>query len=101
CVFSAYEQQWRQLERNKPSTEKERAGFLLALVNAGNSAREVIRMLFDAIGASAIYADRGPFDRLRRDSETWCQHISVQSKMLEPIGALLLKAHHSPPFAFL
>jgi indole-3-acetate monooxygenase len=100
-VFSAYERQWRKLERDEPLTERERADFLLALVNAGNSAREVIRMLFDAIGASAIYANRGPFDRLLRDAETWCQHIGVQRKMLEPIGGLLLKSDHAPPFAFL
>jgi hypothetical protein len=57
-------------------------------------------MLYDAVGGSAIYSRKGPFDRALRDAETWCQHVVVQRRTLEHIGAMLLKSGGSP-FPFL
>ena len=33
----------------------------LSFINAAHSARQVIRMLFDAVGGSAIYSKKNPF----------------------------------------
>jgi indole-3-acetate monooxygenase len=89
-VFFSAERMWRRLEQDEPATERERAEVYLSYINAARSARDVIRMLFDAVGSSAIYVKRTPFDRWLRDAETWCQHILVQRKTLESVGGLLL-----------
>lgn len=99
-VFSATEREWKKLEKGGQPSERERADSWLARVNAARTARDVIRMLFDAMGSSAIYANRSPLDRALRDAETWCQHAVVQNRSLEAVGAMLLKAD-APPYPFL
>ena len=100
-VFSATEREWKRLEMNEQPTERERADVWLCRVHVAHAAREVIRMLYDAVGGSAIYSRKGPFDRALRDAETWCQHVVVQPRTLfDAIGAMLLKTGGSP-FPFL
>src|SRR5216684_286761 len=49
-VFFAMEREWKRLEKNEIPTEKERADAWASRVNVAQSAREVIRMLYDAVG---------------------------------------------------
>ena len=100
-VFSALEQEWKRLERREEPSEKERADVWLSRVNVGQSARDVIRMLYDAVGGSAIYSKKSPLDQALRDAETWCQHLAVQRRTLEWVGALLLKSDGAPAFPLL
>jgi hypothetical protein len=90
--FSSIERHWRRLEKNDEPTEQERADLWLSNVNVCQSSRQVIRMLFDAVGGTAIYAKKSALDRALRDAETWCQHIIGQRRTLEMIGAMLLKS---------
>ena len=76
-------------------------GPLSTRINVGQAAREVIRMLYDAVGGSAIYSKKNPFDLALRDAETWCQHLAVQRRTLEWVGGLLLKSDGPPPFPLL
>jgi len=96
-VFSALYSNWERLEKKERPTEQERADLWLSRVNVCHSARQVIRMLYDAVGGSAIYAQKGPFDRALRDADTWCQHLVVQRRTLEGVGAMLLKSDDTPP----
>lgn len=89
-VFSSLETQWNKIERGDPLTDKERADVWMARVNAFQSARDVVRLLYDTIGGSAIYTHKGPLDRAMRDATTMCQHIAGQRKGAEGVGALLL-----------
>ncbi len=91
-VFSAMEREWTRLQKNEPPNVRERADAWLSRVNAAQSARDIIRMLYDAVGSAAIYSERSPLDRALRDAETWCQHIVSQRKTLEMIGGMLLNA---------
>jgi alkylation response protein AidB-like acyl-CoA dehydrogenase len=91
-VFSAMEHEWARLERHQEPTVGERADAWLSRVNAAQSARDIIRMLYDAAGSAAIYSERSPLDRALRDAETFCQHIVAQRKTLEMIGGMLLGA---------
>jgi alkylation response protein AidB-like acyl-CoA dehydrogenase len=100
-VFSAVEQEWKKLEKNEPLTEKERADAWLSRINVAQSAREVIRMLYDAVGGSAIYSKKSPLDLALRDAETWCQHLAFQRRTLEWVGGLLLKSDGPPAFPLL
>jgi indole-3-acetate monooxygenase len=60
-VFAAVEREWYRLEHHEVLTEKERADSWLSRINVAQAAREVIRMLYDAVGGSAIYTKKGPF----------------------------------------
>ena len=100
-VFSAMEREWKRLEKSEKPTEKERADAWLSRVNVARAAREVIRMLYDAIGGSAIYSKKSPFDLALRDAETWCQHLAFQRRTLEWVGAMLLKSDGPPLFPLL
>ena len=91
-VFSAMEREWSQLEKDEQPTVRERADAWLSRVNAAQAARDIIRMLYDAVGSAAIYAERSPLDRALRDAETFCQHIVAQRKTLEMVGAMMLNA---------
>ena len=91
-VFHAMEREWTRLENNEPPTIHERADAWLSRVNAAQSAREIVRMLYDAMGSASIYSERSPLDRALRDAETVCQHIVMQRKTLGMAGAILLEA---------
>jgi alkylation response protein AidB-like acyl-CoA dehydrogenase len=91
-VFVAMEREWARLEKNEQPNVRERADAWLSRVNAAQAARDIIRMLYDAVGSAAIYAERSPLDRALRDAETFCQHIVSQRKTLEMVGAMLLDA---------
>ncbi len=91
-VFSAMEREWARLESDEQPSVRERADAWLSRVNAAQSARDIIRMLYDAVGSAAIYSERSPLDRALRDAETFCQHIVAQRKTLEMIGGMLLNA---------
>jgi len=95
--FTSIERHWKRLEKNEQPTEQERADLWLSNVNVCQSSRQVIRLLFDAVGGSAIYAKKSAFDRALRDAETWCQHIVGQRRTLEMIGSLLLKSDDAQP----
>jgi len=94
-VFSSLERHWERVCKGEKLTDRERADVWLSRVNVCHAAREVIRMLFDAVGSAAIYTGKGPLDRALRDSETWCQHIVAQRRSLEWVGAVLLKADNA------
>jgi alkylation response protein AidB-like acyl-CoA dehydrogenase len=91
-VFHAMEREWTRLENNEQPTIRERADAWLSRVNAAQSAREIVRMLYDAMGSASIYSERSPLDRALRDAETVCQHIVMQRKTLGMAGAMLLEA---------
>jgi indole-3-acetate monooxygenase len=91
-VFSAMAREWARLEKNEQPTVQERADAWLSRVNAAQAARNIVRMLYDAVGSAAIYSKRSPLDRALRDAETFCQHIVSQRKTLEMVGAMLLNA---------
>jgi alkylation response protein AidB-like acyl-CoA dehydrogenase len=91
-LYSTTERQWKKLVNREEPTEKERADAWLSNLNAFQSARQIVRTLFDAVGGSAIYTRKGPFDRALRDAETWCQHLIGQRRTLEMVGAFLLRS---------
>jgi indole-3-acetate monooxygenase len=96
-TFTSIERHWKRLEKNEEPTQQERADLWLSNVNVCQSSRQIIRMLFDNVGGSAIYAKKSAFDRALRDSETWCQHIIGQRRTLEMVGSMILKSDDARP----
>lgn len=98
-VFSALETQWLKIERDEQLTSQERADVWLSRLNAFQTARTVIRSLFDTIGGSAVFNHSSGLSRALRDVETMCQHVVGQRRELETVGGLLLgdpRADRSP-----
>lgn len=91
-VFHSLEAQWRQLENYQDFTREVRRDVWLSRLNAFQAARDVARIIYDTVGASAIYTYSGSFDRGIRDTETMGQHMVAQRRGLEDVGALLLDA---------
>ncbi len=91
-VYAALESEWETLSRGEELSTRQRADLWLSRLSVFQSAREVVRILYDIVGGSAIYAMKGPMDRAVRDAETMCQHMVGQRKGLEDIGALLLNS---------
>jgi alkylation response protein AidB-like acyl-CoA dehydrogenase len=91
-TFASIERHWKRLEKNEQPTAQERADLWLSNINTCQSSRQIIRMLFDAVGGRAIYSRKSALDRALRDAETWCQHIIGQRRTLEMVGAMLLKS---------
>jgi alkylation response protein AidB-like acyl-CoA dehydrogenase len=91
-VFAAMDREWERLEHHEEPSVRERADAWLSRVNAAQTARDIIRSLYDAAGSAAIYSERSLLDRALRDAETFCQHIVAQRKSLEMIGGMLLGA---------
>jgi len=98
--YSALERHWKHMESGEKLPQRVSIEMALARIHAMHAARETIRMLYDIVGGNAIYAQRGPFDRALRDIETLSQHFAVQRRLLEHIGALMLKAD-APPLPYL
>lgn len=96
-VFSSLEIQWCKLETGEPLSPQERADCWLSRTNAFQTGRQVVSLLYDTIGGSAVYAKQTPFDRHLRDMTTACQHVVGQTKGLEAVGQLLLGVESGHP----
>lgn len=97
-VFTSLEAQWKKLERGEPLTVEERADSWLSRTNAFRTGRDVAALLYDTIGAGAIYSEKSPFDRHLRDLQTACQHLVSQTKGWEGIGPMVLCGEPAFPF---
>jgi hypothetical protein len=89
-LFCTLENQWRKIERDVPLTAGERADLWFSRLNAFQSARKVVRELYDTVGGNAIYPGKHTLDRALRDMDTMCQHIVGQRRELATVGGLLL-----------
>lgn len=104
-VFSSLEVQWQKIEQGKALSKKERVDVWASRLNAFQTARDVVRLLYDTVGGSAIYTNslqkKRPLDRALRDTQTMCQHLVGQYKTLEMSGALLLGESDTSPHVML
>ena len=77
-------------------TRNERAALPLSRRHAFRTARSIVARLYDLLQTTAIY-QQSPMDRWLRDTQTMCQHIVAQDRILQSAGAYLLDA--KPSFA--
>lgn len=89
-VYAALEDQWRSLEADQPLSVKQRSDVWLSRFNAFQRAYDIARLLYDTVGAQAIYTGKTSLDRGLRDAATMCQHIVGQRREMEKVGGLLL-----------
>ncbi len=77
-------------------TPDERAALPLSRRHAFRTARSIVSRLYDLLQTGAIYR-RSPMDRWLRDTNTMCQHVVAQDRILQSAGAHLLGG--KPSFA--
>lgn len=77
-------------------TPNERAALPLSRRHAFRTARSIVARLYDLLQTTSIY-QRSPMDRWLRDTNTMCQHIVAQDRILQSAGAYLLGG--KPSFA--
>ena len=97
-VFDSLASQWARLEAGAQPTATERSAVMLARMNAFQASRDVVALMYDTMGGTAVYADRMPLDRHLRDVTTICQHTMGQRKVREWVGRLLLTGSSDAPF---
>lgn len=86
---------WDELENGTPATET-KGRLALANVECFRMAVDVTRMLFDLMGANAVYEGQ-VLERCTRDAMTLNQHMIVSEAALASYGAMMLgHAHPSP-----
>ncbi|WP_322750567.1 MULTISPECIES: acyl-CoA dehydrogenase family protein [unclassified Frankia] len=67
----------------------ERAALPLSRRHAFRTARSIVGRLYDLLQTSSIYRP-SPLDRWLRDTNTMCQHVVAQDRILQSAGAYLL-----------
>jgi alkylation response protein AidB-like acyl-CoA dehydrogenase len=97
-VFESSAAHWATLEAGREPTAAQRSSLMLARMNAFQASRDVVSLMYDAIGGGAVYADKTPLDRHLRDVTTMCQHTMGQRKVREWVGQLLLTGKSDAPF---
>jgi alkylation response protein AidB-like acyl-CoA dehydrogenase len=94
-LYSAANEFWAELERGTPAVET-KGRLALANVNCFRMAADVIRQLFDLIGANVIFEGM-PLERLARDALTLNQHMIIARPALASYGAMMLGEEHPSP----
>jgi indole-3-acetate monooxygenase len=77
-------------------TLNERAALPLSRRHAFRTARSIVNRLYDLLQTASIY-QASPMDRWLRDTNTMCQHIVAQDRILQSAGAYLLGGTPSFP----
>lgn len=77
-------------------TPDERAALPLSRRHAFRTVRSIVTRLYDLLQTTSIYQP-SPMDRWLRDTNTMCQHVVAQDRILQSAGAYLLGS--TPSFA--
>jgi alkylation response protein AidB-like acyl-CoA dehydrogenase len=77
-------------------TPNERAALPLSRRHAFRTARSIVARLYDLLQTTSIY-QQSPMDQWLRDTNTMCQHVVAQDRILQSAGAYLLGG--KPSFA--
>ncbi|MCP2287847.1 acyl-CoA dehydrogenase family protein [Nocardia amikacinitolerans] len=91
-VYAALRRQWEILQAGgtlDELTPTERAALPLSRLHAFRTARTIVGRLYDLRQTAAIYRP-SPLDRWLRDTNTMCQHIVAQDRILQSAGAYLM-----------
>jgi len=88
-VYDSVRRAWDDLDAGRIPSEKNARDMELARIHAFRTARDVTRLLYDIIGAAAVYQAQ-LLERLMRDAATMNQHALFSDNIVEDHGASLL-----------
>ncbi len=87
-VYQTLDQLWDEICRDGEPSRETRVALAASRQFALRTAREVVQLMVDTAGASAVYRT-SPLERLLRDAITMCEHWTGQERTLEMIGAIV------------
>lgn len=87
--YSAIAGCWRSAEARQAMTIEQRAQLRLAATHATRTAADVVRILYDLAGGSAVFLT-SPLQRRLRDAHVGTQHMMVSAQVNELTGRALL-----------
>jgi alkylation response protein AidB-like acyl-CoA dehydrogenase len=88
-VYDVMGEFWDTLVRGDEPSMQQRARFRLALAVASQMCVEAVDLMYQAGGGTSLYA-ASPLDRIFRDAHTVHQHVTMQPKVFETAGRMLL-----------
>jgi alkylation response protein AidB-like acyl-CoA dehydrogenase len=94
-LYSAVDQFWTELEAGSPSLEA-KGHLALANVECFRMNVDVTRVLFDLMGANAVFEGQ-VLERCTRDALTLNQHMIVSEGALATYGGMMLGHEHPSP----
>ena len=94
-LYSAVNNFWRELEAGTPDLAT-KGRLALANVECFRMAADVTRMLFDLVGANAVFEGQ-VLERCTRDALTLNQHMIVSDAARATYGAMMLGHEHPSP----
>jgi alkylation response protein AidB-like acyl-CoA dehydrogenase len=100
-VYRSLEHRWNRLRPGvtlDDLTPDERIETVVTRLNAMRGARSIVRRLYDLMATASIYRT-SPLDRWLRDTETMCQQVMGQDKIIQTAGAYLVGGRPEFPLA--
>ena len=97
AVYESVDRYWAQVLSDGHGSLQARRDMGLARIHAHRTAREVAQLLFDTVGAPAVYESL-PLGSLLRDAIVINQHLGLNDGVIERLGGMMLG--DSPEGAF-
>ncbi len=97
AVYESVNRYWDELMRDGHGSLEARRDMGLARIHAHRTAREVAQLMFDTVGAPAVYESL-PLGSLLRDAIVINEHLGFNDGVVERLGGMLLG--DSPDGAF-
>jgi len=89
AVYESVSRYWQELLRDGHGSLQARRDMGLARIHAHRTAREVAQLLFDTVGAPAVYESL-PLGALLRDAIVINEHLGFNDGVVERLGGMLL-----------
>lgn len=89
AVYESVNRYWQELLREGHGSLQTRRDMGLARIHAHRTAREVAQLMFDTVGAPAVYENL-PLGSLLRDAIVMNEHLGFNDGVVERLGGMLL-----------
>jgi alkylation response protein AidB-like acyl-CoA dehydrogenase len=89
AVYESVNRYWDELLRDGHGSLRTRRDMGLARIHAHRTAREVAQLMFDTVGAPAVYESL-PLGSLLRDAIVINEHLGFNDGVVERLGGMLL-----------
>jgi alkylation response protein AidB-like acyl-CoA dehydrogenase len=89
AVYESVNRYWEELLREGRGSLATRRDMGLARIHAHRTAREVAQLMFDTVGAPAVY-DNLPLGSLLRDAIVINEHLGFNDGVIERLGGMML-----------
>jgi indole-3-acetate monooxygenase len=89
AVYESVNRYWEELLRDGHGSLQARRDMGLARIHAHRTAREVAQLMFDTVGAPAVYESL-PLGSLLRDAIVINEHLGFNDGVVERLGGMML-----------